>query len=61
MWARTCRSRPAISGDVVFRHSSLNQPICSSVPSGMKREVKIWRKAGLSVPQPRRASSMMAA
>ena len=41
-----------IAGEVVLRQRSLNQSSCSSVPSGMKREVKTCRKAGLSVPHP---------
>ena len=33
-------SSAAFSGEVVFRHSSLNQFICSAVAPGTKREVK---------------------
>jgi len=50
----------AFSGEVVFRHSSLNQRTCSSVAPGMKRDVNTWRKAGLSFPQLTRASSTIA-
>ena len=48
--ARARRSVPASSGEVVFRHSSLNQRSCSSVPSGMNRDVNTCRNAGLSLP-----------
>jgi hypothetical protein len=58
---RARSSSATISGVVVLRHRSLNQPTCCSVPSGMNREVKTWRNAGLSVRQPRRASSTIAA
>ena len=38
----------AASGDVVMRCKSLNESICAVVASGMKSDVNIWRKAGLS-------------
>ena len=44
--------RAPVSGDVVTRCRSLNQRICSGVPSGRKRAAKNMRKAGLSCPQP---------
>ena len=44
--------RMAFSAEVVFFCRSLNQRICSDVPPGRKRVVKIWRKAGFSCPQP---------
>ena len=46
------RMRAAFSGDVVLRCSSLNHCTCSAVAPGMNSEVKIWRKAGFSWPQP---------
>lgn len=46
MSARARRSSAAISGVVVFRHSSFHHSICSALPSGKNREVKTWRKAG---------------
>ena len=45
------RSLTATSGAVVTRVSSLNQRICSCVPSGTKRAAKKRRNAGLSRPQ----------
>ena len=38
----------AASRDVVIRCKSLNESICAVVASGMKSDVNIWRKAGLS-------------
>jgi hypothetical protein len=58
--ARISSNAAAVSGEVVFRQSSLNHESCSGVPSGMKREVKICRKAGFSFPHPMRSTSMMA-
>src|SRR3546814_879043 len=37
--ARAASSFTAVSGVVDLRHISLNQPSCSALPSGMKREV----------------------
>ena len=63
-WTSTCarvrNRRAAFCGEVVLRQSSLNQSSCSSVPPGMKREVKSWRKTGLLRPQPCSMSSSIA-
>ena len=50
----------AFSGDVVLRHRSLNQSICSSSAPGTNLDVNTWRKAGLSCPHLSRARSMIA-
>ena len=44
--------RTAFAGEVEIRSSSLNHCCCSSVAPGMKCEVKNWRNAGFSWPQP---------
>ena len=58
--ARARRMVGAISGETVFKHKSLNHCCCSLVPSGMNRDVKTCRNAGLSLPHIL-ARSMMAA
>jgi hypothetical protein len=35
-----------------MRCRSVNHFVCSSLPPGMNSEVKSWRKAGFSLPQP---------
>ena len=60
MLERASSSRAAMSPVLVRRHSSLNQPICVSLPPGMKRDVKTWRNTGFSLPQPTLISSSIA-
>jgi hypothetical protein len=52
--------RAATSPDTVMRCSSLYQSACSLVAPGTNCEVKSWRKAGFSLPQPTRISVSMA-
>ena len=58
--ARASSSFAAISAVVVLRQSSLNQPICSSVPPGRNLEVNTCRNVGLSSPQRSRTRSIIA-
>ena len=51
---RPIRLATAFSGEVDMRWSSSNQRICSSVASGMKRDVKTRRNTGSSLAQPTR-------
>ena len=48
----TFMKRTAFAGEVEMRCSSLNQRCCSREASGMKCDVKNWRNAGFSPPQP---------
>src|SRR5215467_5126728 len=59
--AKAAEMRAAISPETEMRCSSLNQSACSLVPSGMNCEVKSWRKAGFSLPQPSRIRVRVAA
>ena len=52
MSVSTSMKRTAFAGEVEMRCSSLNQRCCSSDASGMKCDVKNWRNAGFSWPQP---------
>ena len=54
-----CMMRAAFSGEVVIRCRSLNHCHCSAEPSGTNSELKNWRNAGFSRPQPCRISDIM--
>ena len=49
--------RSAVCGEVALRIMSVNQRHCSAVPPGTISDVKTWRNAGSSVPQPCSISS----